>query len=259
MRAFFFGTPQRQLFGAYHPASEDQPPRRSAVLLSGPWLHEYNPTHRVMKNLAVLLAREGFAVLRFDYYGSGDSAGETGEGSPHDHARDFVVAARELLELSGAQTVSAVGRGLGALVAMIAAQELALQHLVAWEPVIRGQHFLDTMAALDAWQRRVRLVGKGHHEMLGYPLSHTVRTALASLDARALQLRLQGRALLVAAQRDALQEELAAHLAQHSQGAELEVVTEDSLRSEGAVRDASVLATRAPQRIAEWLRSVEER
>ncbi len=70
----FFGDPARQLFGVYHPAAEGNAAER-AVVLCAPSPQEYMPTHWAYRRLAALLAKAGVHVLRFDYFGMGDSAG----------------------------------------------------------------------------------------------------------------------------------------------------------------------------------------
>jgi len=51
-----------------------------------------------LRTLAALLAREGFHVLRFDYYATGDSAGESSEGSLSEWRANIVTARDDLRE-----------------------------------------------------------------------------------------------------------------------------------------------------------------
>ena len=55
--------------------------RQSAIVLCQPLGHGYLRAHRAFRNLAVSLASQGFHVLRFDYYGCGDSATATAGSS----------------------------------------------------------------------------------------------------------------------------------------------------------------------------------
>jgi alpha-beta hydrolase superfamily lysophospholipase len=64
----------RTLFGWY-----DAPTRGSArggILLCNPVGDDSVRAHRPLRHLAQRLANEGFAVLRFDYDGTGDSTGD---------------------------------------------------------------------------------------------------------------------------------------------------------------------------------------
>ena len=74
MKPLFFGEANRRLYGVYHPPAK---PSRHAVLLCYPGMQEYNAAHWMFRRLATSLSREGHHVLRFDYYGTGDSDGET--------------------------------------------------------------------------------------------------------------------------------------------------------------------------------------
>ena len=97
MQPVSFGTSDRQLLGIYYPPEGEQP-RDAAVLLCGPAPQEYMLTYWATRKLATLLARHGFPVMRFDYFGTGDSAGETEEGRPRLWVEDVGAAARELLD-----------------------------------------------------------------------------------------------------------------------------------------------------------------
>src|SRR5690242_13829971 len=61
-------------FGWYHPAAGDQ--REVGVVLCAPLGYEAMCSHRSIRLLAEALAADGFPVVRFDYHGTGDSAGE---------------------------------------------------------------------------------------------------------------------------------------------------------------------------------------
>ena len=78
MVPLYFGSKQRRLFGIHEPAyAQVGPPR--AVLLCHAWGSEYLNSYRSMRFVADQLVAAGFHVMRFDYYGSGDSGGETTE------------------------------------------------------------------------------------------------------------------------------------------------------------------------------------
>jgi Fe2+ transport system protein FeoA len=94
-------------------------------------------------------------VLRFDYCGVGDSAGDIPDLSVAQWQRDVRAALEELEGLSGgAKRLSVVGMRLGA---PLAATALApggedpvapLETLVLWDPVIDGTAYLDALEKL---------------------------------------------------------------------------------------------------------------
>jgi pimeloyl-ACP methyl ester carboxylesterase len=142
VRPLYFGDPERPLFGIYHPP-EGQRVRDAGVLICYPAPQEYTSCHWALRKLALALAREGFHVLRFDYFGTGDSAGDTSEATLEQWRADIAAAGQELLDLSGASRLSVVGFRLGAALAAQAA--LKVRDLVLWEPVIDGCLYLEEL------------------------------------------------------------------------------------------------------------------
>ncbi len=139
MRPFHFGDSARPLFGLYHEPGGERP-RDSAVLLCGPGPQEYMSSHWAVRKLAAALARGGFHVMRFDYSGTGDSAGETGTATLADWRSDIALAVEELRDLAGVRRIAVVGYRLGA--ALAAQAEIKVRDLVLWEPVIFGAGYL---------------------------------------------------------------------------------------------------------------------
>src|SRR5256885_4789176 len=82
-------------------------------------------------------------VLRFDYYGTGDSAGQGEDASLSTCVEDVVRATEELVSSCGVRTVSMIGGRWGGCVASLAATlQGELENLVLWEPVVAGRAFL---------------------------------------------------------------------------------------------------------------------
>ena len=201
MNPFFFGDSDAPLFGVYHPPA-GRSPRDEAVLLCYPGCPEYVWVHRVYRRLADRLCAAGFHVFRFDYHGVGDSAGETGSGGPERWKEDVAAAAAELRENAGTVRVSCVALRLGAVhAARACADGLELDNLVLWDPVIRGEEYLEELAALH--RRRVEAFGEGRTEarldgeMLGYPMCHRARSEFAKVDLLDLSFQARGRVLLL--------------------------------------------------------------
>ncbi|MBF0509187.1 MAG: hypothetical protein HQK57_09720, partial [Deltaproteobacteria bacterium] len=71
---FYFGPSGNRLFGCYHKPQSDCH-RGCGVVLCYPMGYEYMQSHRSYRRIADRLAGEGYPVLRFDFYGCGDSDG----------------------------------------------------------------------------------------------------------------------------------------------------------------------------------------
>ncbi|MBB3228567.1 dienelactone hydrolase [Luteibacter sp. Sphag1AF] len=145
----FFGA-NRELFGLFHPGAPDAP---HAVLLCPPLGQDQIRCHRLYRQLAQALAAEGVPALRFDYYGSGDSAGDSAGLDWNRCVDDAMEAANELRRHSGVDRVVAFGARLGASIAITAATEARFAGIVAWDPVLEGGSHV---ARLDALQEALR-------------------------------------------------------------------------------------------------------
>ena len=191
MKPFYFGESTRPLFGVYD-VPEPGADRDAGFLLCYPMCHEYMKTHWAFRRLAASLARAGFHVLRFDYYGSGDSAGETCHVSLAECRDNIRTAMQELKDLSAVRDVSIVGLRLGAtLAAQASAEGLELKDLVLWNPVVRGADYIRDLRALQ--QERLRWQderGPGgtcddddaQQVLLGFPFPADFREELGRLD-----------------------------------------------------------------------------
>lgn len=175
MQPFYFGSSQKQLFGVYHPAEAGAPSRPSAVLLCYPLGHEYLRAHRAFRNIAVALAGQGFHVLRFDYFGTGDSGGHSEESTVDQCLADIATSIEELKDVSGRPTISVVGLRFGAtLAAKAAANRADVDKIVLWDPVVDGKTYVQELVAVHHAWRTDRLGTPGTRsasELLGFPLT----------------------------------------------------------------------------------------
>jgi pimeloyl-ACP methyl ester carboxylesterase len=188
MNPFFFGTRQRRLFGVYSPARASAAGSGTkAVLLCPPWGQEYLRAHRAMKQLATLLNQAGVHVLRFDWFGTGDSAGEMRDASLAGWQADIETAIDELKDTTDAARVGLVGLRLGGtLAATVAARRRKdVDSLVLWDPVVSGEGYLKELLA----EARPRAAERGGgHEVMGFALSEAMAAELRGLVLPAAEL-----------------------------------------------------------------------
>ena len=190
----FFGC-HDELFGMYYPAETAS---RAGVVICQPWGPEFLRMHRACHQLALRLASAGTPVLRFDYYGTGDSAGDDLDMSLPRSLEDIATAIAELQQRSGVAQVTLVGARLGASLAALA----GAQRLVLWEPIVNGHAYLDE---LKRWQRKnllsflgkVSAHGSAQIEILGFALSDSMVSALEALDLLAAETKPAQQALVV--------------------------------------------------------------
>lgn len=185
---FYFGGQERKLFGCFHEPAQ-RGVARCAVLICQPLGHEYVNSHRALRQLAVRLADSGIPVLRFDYYGCGDSSGEGEQGSVSHWLEDISTAVAELRARAGVFEVCVVGLRMGATLAALAGSRTQnFERLVLWEPVVTGKNHLQELMSLHKEMLRFRPKPKrpkgspAHLELLGFPLSRLLHAQIEELD-----------------------------------------------------------------------------
>jgi pimeloyl-ACP methyl ester carboxylesterase len=196
-----FGRPGQELVGLYQRPSVESD-RRECFVLCNPFGQEAMRSHRVYRILADRLARVGFHVMRFDYFGTGDSSGEDQDGTL-DHAVDDVIRAdEELSRRSGCTRSAWFGLRLGATVAMMAssrAQRMPTR-LVLWDPVVDGSAYLAELAVAHIAARsapfelrweidaklRARVADEARNEALGYRLTQDFQAQLGGVSIASL-------------------------------------------------------------------------
>jgi exosortase A-associated hydrolase 2 len=198
MNPFYFGDRARRLFGIYHAGNRTEGPPR-AVVLCNSWGPDYIYSHRTIRQAAIQLAAAGFHVLRFDYFGTGDSAGELTEASLALWVDDIRLAIREVSDMSGAGRVMLIGLRLGALLAArVAATDSAkVDHIILWDPIVDGSAYLaelfrDSRAEPEPFREprtRPQSAGGGH-EMHGFPLTDAMAADIRELDLGSVGTRL---------------------------------------------------------------------
>ncbi len=178
----------RELVGIYLEPAPDAPLQHHAVLLCNPFGQEAIRAHRLYRVMADRLVAAGYHVLRFDYYGSGDSAGDDDAWDLLGSISDARAALAELLRRSHAPRWSAVGLRLGGTIALETARSAAhpAHVLLLIEPVLDGRMYLDSLTAsnLEALERgygvRWSLSARLRHAMLPAPQTEALGFALSA-------------------------------------------------------------------------------
>lgn len=204
MVPFYFGAPDKALYGCYH-ESQSGPARSCGVILCPPLWYEYIYSHRAYRQLARRLGQVGFPVLRFDYYGSGDSGGDAEQGGIPQYMSDISAAVCEMRRRSGLAGVCLIGLRLGATLSMISGAERGdIEGLVLWDPVVDGRAYIREMRAVH----RDRL-GQGPSEarhgtndgaytdILGFPMTLSAFADLEKIDILAIRGKPANNVLLI--------------------------------------------------------------
>jgi pimeloyl-ACP methyl ester carboxylesterase len=217
----YFGS-SRELFGCLHAPASPQLSGR-AVLICPPIAAEYVRCYRPLRLLAAMLADAGLPVLRFDYFGTGDSLGDIEDAGLERWLDDISQAVRYLRGRTRAMEVALVGVRIGAsLAARYHFERESLRQLVLWDPVVEGQRIVDELRDQSAdharWmaekygERPDSVPADGPLDLLGFRFSEPLLDELSSLSLMSAQGEARCRVMILDDEANAATAELAALL-----------------------------------------------
>lgn len=263
MNPFYFGTGQRQLFGLYTPARVAGASAR-AVVLCHPWGPEYLYAYRSMRQLASMLAAAGFHVLRFDYFGTGDSAGDMAQADLKGWEEDIETAIEELKDTAGTKRVALAGLRLGASLASRVAgkRRKDINALALWDPIMSGDEYLLELTRSPSSRPLVeeKLTTKASgancgHEIRGFPLAEKMAQEFRSINLCSLLPVLPARTLIVVSDTGQSLDVLASASAERSPGSPtVEQIVSPPAWLEDRYSGAAIIPVKILQRIVEWFR-----
>ena len=196
----YFGDPARPLFGLRHLADGRQ---AASVLLCSPLLQEGIRCHRALWALGQALASKGLQAGRFDWYGSGDSGGDSTGMDVPGLAADIVMAQRTLGS-GGAMPSRIVALRSAALPVLLHASLRAEPvDLVLWSPVMEGAELVP--AWREQHRRQLHAAGRflkppiasSQSELLGFEVTEGFLQALQALRFDTLVLPVGSRVTLL--------------------------------------------------------------
>lgn len=141
----WFGSPNRPLAGWWTTCGR---PSRDGVVIAPPLGYEYWSTHRSLRTLAESLARAGRSVLRFDWDGTGDSAGDARDPGRVSAWRASLAEAVKAMREAGVERVVLIGLCLGAAFTLLDAAELGVDEVAVCALVASGRRFIKQLKLL---------------------------------------------------------------------------------------------------------------
>ena len=170
----------------------------SAVLLCPPFGWEEVCAYRSLRDWAAELAAAGHPALRISYPSTGDSDGQV---TDPDRLKAWTAAvsagAYELRTTTGTHRITAVGMGLGGVLAYLATADGApIDDLVLWGVPARGRALIRQLRALSRMERSICFDGLPEPETLpdgeleagGFRLSAETVRSLTAVDLNATRL-----------------------------------------------------------------------
>jgi uncharacterized protein len=191
MHPFYFGDSNKQLYGVYDPPNSNDF-SDAGVLLCYPMAQEYLRCHWASRQLVNRLSHAGTHCIRFDYYGTGDSAGISSDADVGQWRSDVNTVLTELKDISGASKISLVGLRFGAAIAATApVNSHRIRNLVLWDPVVSGASYIDSLremhkSLLDRLEvfhkNREQQQFHGMEELLGFRYSDRMIAEIRSIN-----------------------------------------------------------------------------
>jgi alpha/beta superfamily hydrolase len=101
-------------------------------------------------NFSRLLATRGYAVLRFDYWGQGESEGTYEESTLSTRQADVESAVGLLLKRTNGDHLALMGLRLGGTIAcLVAARNHSVNYLILWEPIVDVPAYLSNLLRVN--------------------------------------------------------------------------------------------------------------
>jgi alpha/beta superfamily hydrolase len=180
----YFGNERRPLFGWLHPGTATS----VGLVICSPFGDEAVRAHRSTYHLAAAASDAGIPALRFDYDGTGDSAGHDLEPNRVGQWLASIHSAADFLRAqTGVTQVCFLGIRLGATLATLAAGERNdVAGLIALAPVVSGKAYVRELRllqrAIDSKRGIVAGDSDGTLETAGFLLAESTQNSLAGID-----------------------------------------------------------------------------
>jgi pimeloyl-ACP methyl ester carboxylesterase len=142
-------------------------------------------------------------VLRFDYFGCGDSSGDATECRISRWIEDVSEAISEAQSRTGLQEVCLVGLRLGAALSLLtAARRSNVKAVVLWDPVVRGKEHLEGLIALNRELLRFRPKPQKQEadwpkDIIGFPIGRGLYEDIDQIDLLTIQEKPASSVLIV--------------------------------------------------------------
>lgn len=256
---FYFGKPNKQLFGNYHRPASTAQFKDGVVVLCYPLGDEYVQSHRTYRQLATRLARVGLPTLRFDFYGCGNSAGEDIDATLDQWLDDIHTAIELARERSGAQQVYLVGLRFGSALAALAADRYGdIARLVLWETVSSGSGYWEDIT--DWHDHLVRMFLSAPDqvvndanavERVGFVFSRSMIDDLHNIDLTTLTHKPANQVLIMERAEEAAVQAVGAHFEKLGSSVEYQYRTSPIIWREDP--DKALVPFQVVQAIVDWL------
>ncbi len=205
---YFKNSSGKELFGVMH---FPEKPGSKGVLICHPLFEEKLHVHRVLVDFSRLLSSSGFSVMRFDYYGDGDSQGEFEEATLETRLNDISSALNFFREKTSVDRLALLGVRFGATLVSLSAENKGLSDaLILWAPILKGNDYLLQILRMNLTQQVVvykkvlytredlikGLKEGGKINVEGYEITRDLYEQVSKVDLLAENKKFKGKTLL---------------------------------------------------------------
>lgn len=171
-RRYFYSEPSANAFFAWQHIPITKQARQHTVIVCPPLGYEYTHSHRSIKHLAEFLANQGLVVFRFDYYGTGDSPGwDFDENRIDTWLANIATLVENVKQEYPSHLITLVGIRLGATLASLATRNNHIDHLVLWEPIVKGSAYARELMAIARLAQDTQDITEQWIESAGFLMS----------------------------------------------------------------------------------------
>lgn len=190
MIPLFFGPRDKAKYGIFHSAAGAGTKGRGIVFCDA-LFEEAIRAHRALRYASESMAALRWSSFRFDYFATGDSAGETAEFELTQASQDIHDAVEEMKAMAGLSSVYLLGLRLGGTLAMnCAADRDDIRGVILWDPIIDGTSVVEEYDELA-------VAGTGGRHLSGFIYHEALQEELRALSMRDCLSRFKGPILMI--------------------------------------------------------------
>ena len=157
--------------------------RDTAVLICPPLGSEFVRAYRSLRRLAEYLCAAGFVVYRPDYFGTGDSGGSIlADDCLERWVTNITTVSKLIADRHPELKQCWLGLRLGATLAALAAQQVAVAELVLLAPIVKGRGYVREMEALSRLSGQEQDAEAGYLESAGFLISQATAARIKDIN-----------------------------------------------------------------------------
>ena len=143
-RCSYINCRNRNIFTVLH--TPENKTNKKGILFIHPYAEEKQRIDRIIVHFARILCTKGYSVMRFDFYGCGDSEGNFEELTFESQISDIQSISNIFIRDTGIEEISLFGVRLGASIALQYSEiDKNIANLILWSPIINGAGYAGTL------------------------------------------------------------------------------------------------------------------